>query len=155
MACAPGGSDSDRRIVDDGPTPSRALTCWGHDEPAIIGSITPVGTSLAGSNRVVTSYWNSVDKYTVRIDRAAGYCIAMVTIDDEKHCSVVSTYFAAVLHMDVWKLVNGVEAAVDDYSSSTSPADIGAPEHPVAPPVGRVLPCDYTAGGHIASASGP
>ena len=87
----------------------------GYYEPAIVGTITPAGTIYAGSNRVLNSTRNSVGKYTVQIDRDASYCIATVTNYDKHHYSVISTYSASVLHIDVWKLVNGVETPVDDY----------------------------------------
>ena len=58
---------------------------------------------------------NSVGKYTVQIDPDASYCIATVTNYDKKYYSVNSTYSASVLHIDVWKLVNGVGTPSDDY----------------------------------------
>ena len=109
------GTTPDFDIRAQGGNTHLVVDVLGYYEPAIVGTITPAGTIYGGSNRVLSSARGSVGKYTVQIDRDASYCIATVTQYDKHHYSVISTYSASVLHIDVWKLVNGVEVPVDDY----------------------------------------
>jgi hypothetical protein len=95
------GSSPDFDVRGQGGSTHLIVDVLGYYEPAIVGTVTPAGTIYGGSNRVLTSFRNSVGKYTVQIDRNASYCIATVTTYDKKHYSVISTYSASVLHIDV------------------------------------------------------